>query len=243
MTTSEAKHILPLYRPWRNEPPDAEITEAFALAARDPDLARWWEEHLVCQQALRARFRELPVPAHLKESILAERKMIRPAFWPRPPFWLAVAAACAVLIGIAAFMLQPRTPDRFADFRSRMVRSALRQYSMDIVTNDMRQVRQFLAGRGVPADYTLPPGLQRLSPTGGASLTWRSKPVAMVCFDRGDREMLYLFVLDRTVVKDAPPASPQVTKVNKLVTVSWSEGDRAYVLAGPEESDFAKKYL
>jgi hypothetical protein len=45
------------------------------------------------------------------------------------------------------------------------------------------------------------------------------------------------------VVKDAPPTSPQVTKVNKLVTVSWSEGDRAYVLAGPEEVDFSKKYL
>jgi hypothetical protein len=243
MTISQAKEILLLHRPWLSEPPDAETAEALALAERDAELKRWWEEHLACQQVLRAKLREVPMPAHLKESILTERKLIRPAFWQRPPFWLAAAAACALLVGISALLLQPRAPDRFVDFRARMVRSALRQYSMDIVTNDMRQVRQFMAARGAPADYALPPGLGRLSLTGGAALKWRSAPVAMVCFDRGDKEMLYLFVMDRAVVSDAPPTAPQVEKVNKLVTVSWTEGDRAYMLAGPEEADFARKYL
>lgn len=244
MTTVEAKQILLFHRPWLGEIPDAETSQALALAKSDAALGQWWDDHLACQQVLRAKLRELPTPARLKESILAERKVIRPAFWQRPPVWLATAAACALLIGIAALMLQPpRTPDRFADFRSRMVRSALRQYSMDIVTNDMQQVRQFMAVRGAPADYALPSGLGRLSLTGGAALKWRSNPVAMVCFDRGDKEMLYLFVMDRTMVKDAPPGTPQVQKVNRLVTVSWSEGDRTYVLAGHEEADFAKKYL
>lgn len=243
MTMPEAKQVLLLHRPWLGEAPDAETSEALALAGRDQGLGRWWANHLACQQALRAKLREMPAPARLKESILAERKVLRPALWQRPAVWLAAAAACVLLIGIAALMMQPRTPDRFADFRSRMVRSALRQYSMDIVTNDMQSVRQFMAERGAPANYALPPGLERLSLTGGAALKWRSAPVAMVCFDRGDKEMLYLFVMDRAVVKDAPPASPQVEKVNRLVTVSWSDGDRAYVLAGPEEADFARKYL
>jgi hypothetical protein len=243
MTIPEAKQILLLHRPWLGGSPDAETAAALALVQSDAELKRWWEDHLACQQALRAKLRAVPVPAHLKEAILTERKIVRPVFWQRPPVRLAAAAACVLLLGIAALMLQPRTPDRFADFRARMVRSALRQYSMDIVTNDMRQVRQFMAARGAPADYALPSGLQRLSLTGGAALKWRSAPVAMVCFDRGDKEMLYLFVMDRAVMKDGPPASPQVEKVNKLVTVSWSQGDRAYVLAGPEEADFAKKYL
>ncbi len=242
MTISEAKQVLLLHRPWRGELPDAETSRALALAERDLELGRWWKEHVACQQTLRAKFHAIPVPEHLKGAILAERKVVRLAFWQRPQVWLA-AAACVMLIGIAALFLQPRTPDRFADFRSRMVRSALRQYSMDIVTNDMQSVRQYMAARGAPADYALPAGLGRLSLTGGAALKWRSAPVAMVCFDRGDREMLYLFVTDRAVVKGAPPAAPQVEKVNRLVTVSWSEGNRAYVLAGPEEADFAKKYL
>lgn len=243
MTPSEAKRILLLHRPWLSEPPDAETAGALGLVARDPELKRWWEEHLACQETIRARFNELPVPAHLRSILLAERKVIHLVFWQRPPFWIAAAAACLLVIGIAAQMLQPQPPDRFADFRSRMVRSALRQYSMDIATNDMRQVRQFLAGRGAPADYALPPGLERLALTGGAALKWRGNPVAMVCFNRGDSEMLYLFVMDRSVVKDAPPAAPQLAKVNRLVTVSWSDGHRAYVLAGPEEVDFANKYL
>jgi len=243
MTTSEAKQNLLLHRPWLGEPPDAETAEALALAESDPELKRWLEDHLSCQQALRTKLNEISVPAYLRSSLLAERKVIRPAFWQRPPAWIATAAACVLLLGVSALVLQPRIPDRFADFRSRMVRSALRQYSMDIVTNDMGQVRQFLAGRGSPADYSLPPGLARLSLTGAASLKWRSTPVSMVCFDRGDREMLFLFVMDRAEVKDAPPSIPQVAKVNKLVTVSWSDDKRAYVLAGPEEADFAKKYL
>ena len=139
--------------------------------------------------------------------------------------------------------LQPRTPDRFADFRLRMVNAALRQYRMDIVTNDMSQVRQFMAKRGAPADYTLAKGLERLQLTGGGFLKWRSNPVAMVCFDRGDKEMLYLFVMDGAATKDAPPARPLVTKVNKLTTASWSRDGKTYLLAGPDESEFIQKYL
>jgi hypothetical protein len=30
--------------------------------------------------------------------------------------------------------------------------------------------------------------------------------------------------------------------VNKLTTVSWSRGERTYVLAGPEEPGFLEKY-
>ena len=243
MRTSEAKQILLLYRPWLGEPPDTQTAEALALVAREPELKGWWENHLACQQALCAKFSEIPLPANLRASLLAERKTIRPAFWQRPPLWLAAAAACLLLMGVWALLLQPRIPDRFADFRARMVRNALRQYSMDIITNDMQEVRQFLAKRGAPADYALPNGLRRLSLTGGGYLKWRSQPVAMVCFDRGDKQMLFLFVLDRSVVKDAPPATPELTKVNKLVTASWSEGDKTYVLAGPEETDFVKKYL
>jgi hypothetical protein len=243
MTTREAKQILLLHRPWHRETPDAQTAEALALATQDAELREWLAQHLAFQEAMRARLDAIPTPAHLKDALLAQRKIVHPPLWRQPTVWLAAAAAVVLIFSLGALLFQPRTPDRFADFRSRMIRSALRQYSMDIVTNDMQQVRQFMAARGAPADYALPAGLQRLSLTGGGYLKWRSQPVAMVCFDRGDSEMLYLFVMDRAAVKDAPPPTPELARVNKLVTVSWSAGDRAYVLAGPEEADFARKYL
>ena len=61
--------------------------------------------------------------------------------------------------------------------------------------------------RGAPADYDVPRGLERLQLTGGGRLTWRSNPVAMVCFDRGDKQMLFLFVMKRSAVKDPPPGN------------------------------------
>jgi hypothetical protein len=138
--------------------------------------------------------------------------------------------------------MKPRTPDRFADYQARMVRTVLREYRMDLVTNDMREIRQFMAAKGAPADYVLTKGLEDLRLTGAGFLRWRSQPVAMVCFNRGDNEMLFLFVMDRSAVKDPPPVEPQLARVSKLKTARWTKDDKTYILAGPEDSDF-QKYL
>ena len=185
----------------------------------------------------------IEVPAHLKARILAPPNIVRPQIWWRSPVWLAAAASFALLIGLASLWFKPASADGFANFQSRMVSTALREYRMDIVTNDMSQVRQFMAARGAPADYEVAPGLSRLQLTGGGLLRWRNHPVSMVCFDRGDKQMLYLFVMDRSALKDPPPLRPQLNRVNELLAVSWSEGDKTYVLTGPEESDFLRKYL
>lgn len=247
MNRLEAQQILLAYRPGTADVNDPEVAEALALAQHDPALARWLEQQRAFHAAMRARFRKIEVPAHLKTSILARQKVpeiILPTpVWRRTPVWLVAAVSVVVLIGIAGVWLKPRLPDRFANFQARMVGQALREYRMDIVTNDMRQVRQFLAGSGAPADYDLTRGLERLRLTGGGRLTWRNNPVAMVCFDRGDNQMLFLFVMKRSALKDPPPETPQLTKVHHLLAASWTKGDKAYLLAGPEESDFAGKYL
>jgi hypothetical protein len=191
------------------------------------------------------------VPAHLKTSLLTQKPTQQPALqpfiapraWWRNPIWLSAAAAVALLLALAGTWLAPRTADDFANYQSRMVGQAQREYRMDLVTNDMRQVRQFMASRGAPADYDLTRGLEQLQLTGGGRLTWRSKPVTMVCFDRGDKQMLFLFVMKRSAVKDPPPETPQLARVRQMLTASWSHGDNTYVLAGPEEADFVKKYL
>lgn len=170
-------------------------------------------------------------------------KILRPNFaWRQPVLW-TLAASVVLVCALAGLWLKPSTPNALAQFQARMVGSALREYRMDLVTNDMRQVRQLMAKGGAPADYVVTPGLEKLQLTGGGLLRWQNHPVAMVCFDRGDSQMLFLFVLDRTALPNPPPATPKLEKVNQLMTASWTEGDKTYVLAGPEEADFARKYL
>ncbi len=247
MNTSEAKRILLAYRPGTEDANEPEVREALALAGRDPDLSRWLDGHRAYQAALKTRFRQIPVPAHLKISILARHKVPEvivpiPVWWRRP-VWLVATVSVAVLAGLAAVWLKPARPDRFTNYEARVIGEALRQYRMDIVTNDMTQVRRFMAARGAPSDYDLTPGLERLQLTGAGLLTWRSNPVTMVCFDRGDKQMLFLFVMKRTAVKDPPTETPRVAKVSQMLAASWTRGDKTYVLAGPEEAEFAKKYL
>lgn len=243
MSPQEAKQILLLYRPGTADANDPQVAEAVELARREPELARWFEQHCAFQQAMRAKLRQIAVPPHLKAVLLTRQKVIPLQAWWRSPAWLAAAAAIVLLVGMASFWLKPRSGARFANFQARMVGTALREYRMDLVTNDMRQVRQFMAERGAPADYDLTTGLEKLQLTGAGLLRWRSHPVAMVCFNRGDNQMLFLFVMRRSALKDPPPQSPQLAKVNDLVTASWTRGDKTYLLAGAEEADFARKYL
>jgi hypothetical protein len=246
VNASEAREFLLLYRPGMADTADPQMTEALELARQDPDLGRWFEQHRVFQKAMRAKFQQIEVPAHLKISLLTQRpaqQTFIPQPWWRSPVWLTASVAVLLLLGLAGAWLKPHTPDGFANYQSRMVSEAQREYRMDLVTNDMKQVRQFMASRGAPADYDLTPGLGHLQLTGGGRLTWRSHPVTMVCFDRGDKQMLFLFVMKRSGVKDPPPETPQLAKVLQIRTASWSHGDNTYVLAGPEEADFVKKYL
>ena len=245
MTRDQAREILLLYRPGTADAEEPEVIQAMAVARGDPELARWFEQHAAFQSAMRAGFRQIPVPEYRKRELLAGRKIIRPVAWWQTPVWLAAAAAVLMLVaGLAVFWLRPGVPDRFADFQAMMVSKALNPaYAMDWTTNSMPALRQSLAHRGAPADYAVPRGLAGLPLTGGAALTWRTNPVSMVCFDRGDKQMVFLFVMNRSALKDPPPEKPLVGRVDALMTVSWVSGDKAYLLAGPEEANFLQKYL
>jgi uncharacterized membrane protein YbaN (DUF454 family) len=239
VTTEQAKRTLLLYRP--DLPDDAEFSEALAEARRDPELARWLEQHLATQRALRQKFRQISVPAELKEQIVTGRVILRPAWWQKPPIWIGLAAAIVLYLGLTVF--KERRPDQFADYRISMVETVLREYRMEITSNDDQAVRQHLQTKGAPANYTVPNGLQKVPLKGGGRLRWRGHPVAMVCFERKDKELLYLFVLDQTAFKDPPRATPELAQVNQLMTASWSSGNRTYVLAGPEDAQSIRKYL
>jgi hypothetical protein len=243
LTSQHAKRVLLLYRPHAVDAEDPEMAQALALTRQDAELRSWFEEHCGFQKTVHQKLCHLPVPAALKEQILQRRKVVHVSWW-RQPAWLAAAAAVLILAVLTPFLLQPERQDKFDDYRSRMVRSALRQYRMDIETNNLEQVRQFLSSRGAPADYRVPPSLAQMTVSGGGQLKWRGNPVSMVCFDKGGGHMLFLFVMNRDAVKASPGLSnPELKQVSKLGTASWTEGNHTYILAGEEQPEQLRTYL
>ena len=246
MNLDQAKQILLLYRPGTDEI-DPETAEALELAKQIPELGRWFEQQQTFDAALRTKLRGIPAPPGLKRALLKREKVLRPPveFWRRP-ILVAAAAIIVAFLGLALFWLRPSVPNRFVHFRETMVSAAVRMYGMDFETKDPEQLRQFFAGKGSPADYDLTAGLAKLQLKGGGLLRWRGNPVSMVCFDRGTGDTLFLFVLKRAAIKDALPLNPSeadLEQVDGLLTASWTRGDETYVLAGPNEPDFARKYL
>src|SRR6266487_4292933 len=105
MNSRLAKEILLRYRPGTADASDPEFAEALQQAKRDPELGRWFAQHQAFCETIRDRFKQLPVPAGLKEDILAGyRPEAIPVWWQQPAFRaLAAAASIVLLIGLALF--------------------------------------------------------------------------------------------------------------------------------------------
>ncbi len=232
MTPEDAKKILSLRRGPADDS-DPEIAAALAMAAADPQLRAWLATQERFHQDLRASFRNLPVPENLASRILAAAKPPAP-WWSRPTVWVTAAAAVVVLAGLVAalalYSLPPGRAEAFDTFRSRMVRSILRQYQMDLETNSMPAIRQFLTAHQSPSDYVLMSGLGRLTPRGAGLQTWLNHRVSMVCFNANGQGTAILFVADSDHLKNPPPVAPEFALVSKLMTASWTAQGHVYLL-------------
>lgn len=252
MNSQQAKENLLLYRPGGADADDPDFAEALAQVQQDPELARWFEEHCQRQAALHAKFSQIAVPEGLKEQILSERRLQAP-----PPVvrhrvrWVAATAAVLAVLVVGAVLWQwPQSEDnRFVNFRNRMASTVLRQYpQMDLETHDLARIHEYLAAHGQGA-YELPPGLQKAAATGCATLSWHEQPLAMVCFNTGrngkpQEPDLFLFVIDRSAVWQAPAQTPEVVRLSRhFVTASWSSGNKTYVLGVRGDESLLRSYL
>ncbi len=252
MNRDEAKTILLLYRPGTADADDPQIAGALELAKQDPELTRWLAEHCARQEALRAGFRQITAPAGLKEQIISEQAAQEKIISWRPNAILVAAVVVAALVVLAPLWFQHRgNEETFAIYRSRMAGVALRgPYLMDLATNNPAQVRAYLAQNHAPADYVLPAPLEKTAVTGCAIEGWQGAKVSMICFRTGkplppgQQSDLWLFVIDRSTVKNAPPmGSRQFVQVNKLMTVTWTQGDKLYVLGTEGDEQTLRQYL
>ncbi len=243
MDSQQARQTLGFYRPGVDDA-DPQFAEALAFTKGDPELRRWFDEHCALYTAVRAKFGEIPVPAELRGRILTGRKIVYPVVWWRNPFALAAVAAVVVLAAVAGFLFQSRVPANFGGFRQSMARAVSGEYKMMLETNDLNQIRDFLAKNQAQADYKLTPALEKTPAEGCSILNWHGHKVSLLCFDLGNDNDLWLFVIDRTALPDAPVTeSPQFTSIGKMATASWSQGDKTYLLAVVGDEERLRKYL
>jgi hypothetical protein len=238
---NEAKKILLRASPWRTarEPEEKAAAEAAAL---DPELAAFQARQEEFNARVHQELAEIPVPPHLRDQILARRKIIRGVQW-HPARWIAaVAASAALAAGIWFMVPRPTAEDLgFTGFRSRMIGFALREYRMDIFTSDFAQVKAYLASSKVPADFSLPQNLRQKPVKGGAALTWQGKPVAMVCFDSREHTTLYMFVVDNASA--GFNAVPGFERFKDMPSATWTDGGKTFLLAGKVSDAELKELL
>lgn len=244
MDSRQAREILSLYRPGIDDAADPFFAEAVAQARREPELARWFERHQGVDAALRQKFKQIPVPTGLEQQIISERKIVRPSIWRERRVLLAAAAAAIVVVVITSRSLRQAEPREFGAFRKTMANLVSGQYKMMLETKDLNAVRQFLATNHGPADYVLTKKMETLPAEGCALIDWHGQRVSLVCLDHGTDNDLFLFVIDRSALTDPPTGQePLFARIGQMTTVSWTTGDKAYVLAAKGSEDDLRKFL
>lgn len=242
MNREQAKEILSLHRVDAATAGNDELAAARRLLVDDAELAAWWEAHRAFDAGVRGALEGIPVPAGLADCILQELPQAKRIVWWRQPVVWAAAASVVLWLG---FWLHHQALNReFAAFNIRLARAALRDYRMELRTNSLPAIRDYLAHRGCPADYELHAGLERLPGLGCGSLRWRNQPVSMICFERNPDQLVWLFVTDAASVAGAPrSARPVIRTVGELSLAAWSEGRRLYVVAAVGPPEILHDYL
>jgi hypothetical protein len=251
---TEAKTILLLYRLGTADAADPQIAAALALVKTDAELAQWFEQHCARQNALRNKFRQVAAPDGLKEQIVSEQLAeIRPNARRKEKITatLALTVTCAALVFIT-ISIWPyfQGPDKsLGAYQNQMAGIATSGYGMSLLTNDLTQIRAYLAKNAAPADYNLPAPLEKISVAGCAIETWSGKKVSMICFRTNpklaaNQSDLWLFVIDQKSVKHAPETgSPQFAQSGPLFTAAWTQGDKLYVLGTRGNEAVLRKFL
>jgi hypothetical protein len=246
MNNAQAREILRRYRPGVGEDQDTEMSEALTQIKHDPELRSWFDQQQAFTAQVRHQLGRIEPPTYLRARILRGRRSLPVPAWWRRPGMLALAAGFALLICWAGFWLPHRAQNTLSLYRVRMAKVALREYdrNMDLVSTDLEQIRNYLRGHGAPADYELGPTLEKLPGMGCALLKWQNQPVSLVCFQLNAKNPLWLFVIDRNALPDAPAtAEPEYAQVGKLATATWTRQGRTYLLACVGDPQQLKQYL
>jgi hypothetical protein len=247
MTKQEAKQILQSYRPGSNDDKDPFFAAALELARTDSELGKWFALQCEFDQLMASSLESITPPAGLRDAILA-RNATKELPKQNSPFvsknfLLALAAAIALMAGIAVF----HTPSSNAGGQGALTAANFAREALDIkeqgrirlerMSQDPQTLRNWLAQRGAPSNFVLPPGLKGVPSFGCESFDLGGTKVSLICFELGNNQVAHLFVVDKSALKDASQESqPEFREDHGIAFATWTSGDKSYVLTGDNVS-------
>lgn len=247
MNNEQAKVILSAYRLGGEDASSPQFAEALEQAHRDPELARWFAEERALDTAIACKLKVAPVPLHLENTILAGRKVIRPAVWWRQPGWLAAAAAVVLLVGVSAMLLPSLRAPTLARLQTDAIGLLDGLDRLDLATNNLAGVRAWLANRSAHEDLVVPAGMKDGVPLGCRIFDWQGRKVTLVCFELdgagGVAGEAHLLVVDASALRGAPDSAAQFAQLGRWATAAWREGAHVYVLATHGDEAKVRKLL
>jgi hypothetical protein len=242
MKNKEAKRWLEVCRPGGADAAASPFKEALQQARRNLALAGWFQEQHSFDSDFAKALGAVPVPADLRDSILAARKVVKPRYGRE---WRAHAALAAsvVALAVAGGLLAEDKPEPFPQFRAELIEEAWDgQTHLEFESSDVYRVRQWLAGRNAVSDFSLPEGLQNSRIVGCRLVEIDGRRVPMLCLSEGLKH-LHLFVVDGTQFAGLPPkGAPDFEKCGPWKTTTWQHGGRTYVLTGMKYQTFVNKF-
>ena len=243
MTTQEAKLILQAYRPGSEDEEDPFFADALELARADKELGEWFARQCEFDRMMGSALQSEIPPSGLRDAILARKTHPLVSKKAKPFHVLSIllsgAAAIVLFVGIALFHGGFHNGSRSADLTvAAFTREALDikeqgRVSLATKSTDPAQLRKWLAERGAPNDFVVPPGLNGIPSLGCQSYEMGGTKVTLICFDLGNNQVAHLFVIDKSALTDASQDSrPELREENGLAFATWTSGNKSYVLTG-----------
>jgi anti-sigma factor RsiW len=245
MEKDRAQSILSVYRPGDQDEADLFFAEAKAELARNPELARWFEEEHAFDRAISEKLADLGVPLGLKTRILASARPVATRQWS----WtarLSLAAAALILLAqiIGLWHTQSQKTRTLAHYQQEMVSFIKLDPPLEVESHDLAKMQTWLGQENAPSQMNLPPRLAALQPVGCRVLWFRDHKVTLLCFQRGGDNLAHLFVIDRAALpKLKPGAKPAFAGEGEWMTASWATEDHAYMLVTRGDHDTLLRYL
>ena len=245
MEKARAQSILAVYRPDNQDETDPFFAEAKAELARNPELARWFEEEHAFDRAISEKLADLVAPFGLKTRILASATPVATRQWS----WtarLSLAAAALILLAqiIGLWHTQSQKTRTLAHYQQEMVSFIKLDPPLEVESHDLAKMQTWLGQENAPSKVDLPPRLAALQPVGCRVLWFRDHKVTLLCFQRGGDNLAHLFVIDRAALpKLKPGAKPVFAGEGEWMTASWAKEDHAYMLVTRGDRDTLLRYL
>jgi hypothetical protein len=177
-----------------------------------------------------------------------EPKVITVRRWPRI---LALAAAVAVLAGLAVWVVMP-PPEQvpYAALAPRVIEFFGGSPQLPKLSQDKAELRTWLLAKGAPQDFEIPAKLLPLESFGCHVVEVQGRPAYLTCFWRVKKpdgtggELIHLLAARRSDFRDGPNTSqPEMRELNGWSFAAWSEGDIIYTLAAAATPDKLRPFL